>query len=76
MKRLLILAAMLTLGACASHYKELPAVHSGDPVWQLNPDRWTAHENDLITPPADGASRPLAAPVRAASTKVPADAAR
>ena len=55
MKRtFIVLAALLGLSACGTQNKELPMVHSDDPVLQLNPDRWQADSNDLITPPGDG----------------------
>jgi hypothetical protein len=48
MRAILMLLSALALSACASGY-EL-AMPSGD--WhQLNAGKWTAHENDLTTPP-------------------------
>lgn len=69
--RLITLATLLALAACSGHNKPLPEVASRDPVWQLNPDRWTARENDLITPPGDGSSHPLPPAVKTVSIKVP-----
>lgn len=60
-----LLIIILSLAACTSHNKELPVVKSGDPVWQLNPNRWTFSGNDLITPPGDGAPHKVPAITRA-----------
>ena len=65
------LIALLGMAGCASHNKELPTVKSDDPVFQLNPDRWTATANDLTVPPGDGAPHPLPRPVSTRSDEVP-----
>lgn len=52
MLRVALFALALGLSGCgASHYTPLPKVHADDPVRQLNPDRWHATVNDLMTPP-------------------------
>jgi hypothetical protein len=58
MSRLILLVVLAVLTGCGmNHYVPLPAVHAGDPVQQLNPGRWTATVNDLITlPEADAAN--------------------
>ncbi len=66
-----LLAIVLGLSACASKTIPLPKVEPGDPVSQLNPDRWQATVNDLIVPPGDGTRQPLPAPVSTGSDKVP-----
>jgi hypothetical protein len=50
--RIALLALALSLCGCgASHYTPLPKVRADDPTRQLNPDRWHATVNDLMTPP-------------------------
>jgi hypothetical protein len=53
-KKSVILFLILSLGACSSQYQKLPMVNEDDPVVRLNPDRWQATVNDLMTPPASG----------------------
>lgn len=60
--RCIILVAVLACAACADSHA-LPETASSDPVWQLNPDKWSAGVNDLTTPPdvpAAAASPPAA----------------
>lgn len=45
------LATMLVLTACGGRSHELTYVKSSDPVWQVNPDKWTATSNDLTAAP-------------------------
>jgi len=46
------LALLLVLGCagCADS-RALPETSSSDPVWQLNPSKWTLGVNDLRVPP-------------------------
>lgn len=60
MKVFILLAALCALAGCAASGP--PMVSSSDPVWQLNPGRWQATENDLRVPPDDGQPRPLPSP--------------
>lgn len=64
MIRIIAVIALVSLAACGGKFKELPMVKAGDPVFQLNPDRWTASTNDLTTPPGDGTSKPASDLVR------------
>jgi hypothetical protein len=47
MIRIACLILVLALAACAA---EAPVAKG--PMFQMNPDRWTADENDLSQPPA------------------------
>lgn len=50
--RYLILLLALAVSACSgapSH--ELPQTSEKDPIWQLNPDKWTFGVNDLVQSP-------------------------
>lgn len=71
MKKALSLVLVLGLAGCGGHYIPVPQVKDDAPVSQLNPDRWNATVNDLMTPPEDGSSRPLPAPVYLGTNKVP-----
>ncbi len=52
MKRFAVaLLLVIGLAGCANKTIPLPEVDADDPVTQLNPDRWQATINDLITPP-------------------------
>jgi hypothetical protein len=59
------IALLLALGlaGCGNQYIPLPEVKDGDPISQLNVDRWQATVNDLIVPSGDGAPRQLPQPV-------------
>ena len=58
MNRLLLgLALAAALAGCANKYEPLPMVGAGDPVWQLNPGKWSTSENALTTPPPDRSLR-------------------
>ena len=65
----IVVLLAIGLAGCGGKYIPLPEVKDGDPVSQLNPDRWHATVNDLTTPAGDGASRPLPAPVSIVSDK-------
>lgn len=71
MLRIIVVAMALGLTACGNVTIPLPEVKASDPVSQLNPDRWQATVNDLITPPGDGTPHPLALPVSTGSNMVP-----
>jgi hypothetical protein len=60
---IIVAFALCGVAACSNQYQPLPMVKSGDPVFQLNQDRWTATANDLMAPPGDGAPRTLAQPI-------------
>jgi hypothetical protein len=71
MLRPIIMAVLLgSVAACSNHYEPLPMVKAGDPVFQLNTDRWTATANDLMAPPSNGAPRTLPPPVPTGSSEV------
>lgn len=59
----IVLIGLLAIAGCANQNKPLAMVKDDDPVVQLNPDKWTATVNDLMTPPGDGTPHPLPAPV-------------
>lgn len=49
--RWLFVLSVLALAACSgNNYHELPHTSSSDPIWQLNPGKWTYNENALTTP--------------------------
>lgn len=52
MRTIIVITALCALAGCAAAGP--PMVSSADPVWQLNPGRWQATENDLRVPPGDG----------------------
>jgi hypothetical protein len=49
---LIALAVATTVAGCANKYEPLPMVNADDPIWQLNPDKWSTSQNALTTPPA------------------------
>jgi uncharacterized lipoprotein YajG len=51
---LFILTAASLLGACATKH-ELSYVASDAPRWNVNPDKWDANTNKLVTAPTPGA---------------------
>jgi predicted small lipoprotein YifL len=57
MSRFFLFLVLAALAGCGTnHYVPLPTVHADDPVRQLNPGRWDATVNDLMTPPEMDAS--------------------
>lgn len=51
--RWILLASILALTACGSNYHELPHTTSSDPIWHLNPGKWTFNENALTQPASE-----------------------
>lgn len=47
--RVLVLLFVLGCAGCADS-RALPETSSSDPVWQLNPGKWTLGVNDLRVP--------------------------
>jgi hypothetical protein len=61
---ILAIISLTSLSSCGEN-KPLPMVHEDDPVSRLNPDRWSATTNELMTPPYDGTpiAQPTATPI-------------
>jgi len=51
MLRSVAILALFALAACANSGHALPETSANDPVWQLNPGKWTLGVNDLRVPP-------------------------
>jgi hypothetical protein len=70
LRPIILTLALCGVAACSSQNQPLPTVKAGDPVFQLNTDRWTASVNDLMAPPGTGEPRTLPAPVPTGSSEV------
>jgi hypothetical protein len=47
----IFVALATAVAGCANKYEPLPMVNADDPIWQLNPDKWSTSENALTPPP-------------------------
>ena len=50
------LLILLALAGCATKH-ELSYVAADAPAWNINPDKWDADSNKLVTAPTPGAPR-------------------